>query len=162
MESSIISFIVGISIIYCVFTSLKDEGVSSENSERSAGSSKDSIQTLIDRIDWGVNLEGRLHYKSMTFLLSTAITFIIIMITHGHITLNRQFVVILCVVFLLIIAFHNFTDHHMKKNTYTNIDSNIERLRSKLGVSNTVEYMNKIPPKKTTHKQEYKQYKYTI
>jgi hypothetical protein len=61
MEEIAIGTIVASSILYCGYSALIDEGVKSNNSKKSRGSSKENIGTLLDRIDWSSSLEGRIQ-----------------------------------------------------------------------------------------------------
>jgi hypothetical protein len=163
MESPIISAMLIILIIFCFYYSLKDEGYSSENYEKSKGSPIDSVQTLIDRIDWSSSIEGRLRYNSMFFVIANTITFFLfITIYKGNFPDIRTYILALCVTYLLLIASHHFIDHHMKKYSYSNLYSNIQTLRRKLNLSNNVEFLCKNSELTDSKNTEYIPYKYSM
>lgn len=162
METGLLVAAIVCTLVYSVFLVLKDEGSKSLNATLSAGSSRESVQTIVDRLDWSINAEGRLHSKAYMYIVANAISFLVIMCIEGRVAVNKRYITVMCIVFVVLLASHSFKDHHMRKYTHANSDSNIMRLRTKLGLDNRVSELEAVDakPYPTVKRSEYKPYRY--
>jgi len=96
------------------------------------GSSKDSIGTIIDRIDWANHYKGRIPHTLRYLFCAIILTFLILFIYENSVPKFSRFIQCLFISWIVLVAFYEYTQHHGDKYAHYGIHRNTKLLRKKL------------------------------
>jgi hypothetical protein len=102
---------------------------------KSYGNINESIQTILDRTEFASHYNGRLNIETKYFFYSLILSFITSTI-HTKDVLPSPKTYIQCVftLWLVLLSFHKFFQHHSEKFGNYAINQNIKILRKKLNL----------------------------
>jgi hypothetical protein len=100
--------------------------------ERAYGKKTESADTIIERTRWANNYPGRINFPARYLFYSIVLSFLCITVYATDFQINKFFQCIF-VVWIGLIAFHNYTQHHSDKHGHYAIERNMKILKNKLG-----------------------------
>jgi len=100
----------------------------------SRGSEDDSIEELLNRLDWSSNLNERTSINERYFVCSIIVVILIIIIVYQGLPKPGMIIILFIIIFLPFYAFYNY--FYVHGDIYNNyyIKKNVDILRSKLDV----------------------------
>ena len=99
---------------------------------------KDTVKTMLDRIQWSNHHQGRLSYAPRYMLYSIFITLAASMIFLNKLPSPVVFLQMMIVTWLALMSLHSYFSHHGDKFSSYAIDQNVNNIRTELGYSNTL------------------------
>ena len=95
------------------------------------GKKQESINTLLERIDYANNYNSKINITSWISVISLVITLFICLFVYSTVT-SYNFFAIFLITFTIFRMSHNYYDHHMIKFIHYSTDKNIRIIRKKL------------------------------
>lgn len=98
------------------------------------GTIKDSIDILLNRLDYGNNIDSKLNTNSWLVLKSIILSFFLSVFLLNTIPTTRIFLSTVFIVFIILNAFKNYSKHHETNCINYFMDRNIQLIRVKLNI----------------------------
>ncbi len=99
------------------------------------GSPDESLDTLLNRIYWVADSDGRNSKWKRAFLIAVVSTFLICLILFHRVPTARELLLILLIIFITTLAVFGFFRFHADRFTPYYIRQNVALIRQKLGYS---------------------------
>jgi hypothetical protein len=102
---------------------------------KSYGNINESVQLVLDRTEFASHYKGRLNVKAKYFLYSLILSFITSTIyTESVLPSPKIYIQTVFTLWLVLLSFHRFFEHHSEKFGNYAINKNIKLLRKKLNL----------------------------
>lgn len=121
-------------LVICFRLATKEYGPNGIHNNKAYCKSKDSISTILDRIDWANNYNGRMDTFYRYIFYAIIIAFINSIVIQNNISSPLIYTQCIITTFVMLRAFHFFTQHHCDKFCSYAIDRNIKILRKRLKI----------------------------
>mgnify|MGYP001393568393 CR=1 FL=1 len=121
-------------IALCIYKVQPELGPKTQTLRMSKGTMKDSVATLLSRIQHGNKIPYSISYPYRYILIGIVLSFFMSLIWIGDITLDKVFIRSILVCFTFLLAFHNYFETHSDRFHSVYIDENVKFLRKKLKV----------------------------
>lgn len=134
MRLEIFYVLVIIVLIITHNSAVKAYSPESEYFNKGYGNKDDEIDVLLSRIGWANRYKRRIGFFARYLFYSLLIVFMLFVVCLNRVAKPQEYIsgVFLCV--FILVAFHQYTQHHCEKFGHYAIDRNIKILRKKLGV----------------------------
>ena len=131
----IIGIIIFVIKYNCIFMSPENKYIN-----KSYGNINESIQLLLDRTEFASHYKGRLNVKAKYFLYSLILSFITSTIyTESVLPSPKIYIQTVFTLWLVLLSFYRFFEHHSEKFGNYAINKNIKLLRKKLNLKKAKE-----------------------
>lgn len=132
--------LIAYTILFIIFLYVKKKASHSYNPTsayftKGYGGKKESIATLLTRTEWANNYKGRINIVWRHMAYAFLIVLILSLVLFSEVLSPQKYVQGVFTVFILLQAFHFFTQHHCEKFAHYAIDRNIKIIRKRLGLS---------------------------
>lgn len=118
----------------CIYKVQPELEPKTETLRMSKGTLKDSVSTLLSRIQHGNKIPYSISYPYRYGFIGIVLSFFMSLIWTGDIRVNKVFIRSIIVCFTFLLAFHNYFETHSDRFHSVYIDQNIKFLRKKLKV----------------------------
>jgi len=126
----IIGIIIFVIKYNCIFMSPENKYIN-----KSYGNINESVQLVLDRTEFASHYKGRLNVKAKYFLYSLILSFITSTIyTESVLPSPKIYIQTVFTLWLVLLSFHRFFEHHSEKFGNYAINKNIKLLRKKLNL----------------------------
>jgi len=139
---SIYTFIIIVILAISLFISMKNHlGGSTPSVMKGYGKKDESIQVLLDRIQWSNHYPARLNIAARYGFYAVLISFFASIIYEPK-SSTQNILQCTIIVWLILLGSHSFFGHHSDKFTAYFIDDNLNHLRNKLKVSSCIDSLS--------------------
>jgi uncharacterized membrane protein len=105
------------------------------------GNKTESVGVLLDRIQWANHYPVRTNLFFRYALYSVVISFFASVIYEKEISVQNNLQCII-IIWMLLLGFHSFFNHHADKFSSYFIDNNLNYIRSKLNIKSNIDNLS--------------------
>lgn len=129
-------FVIWFSILVVVFIVFcrQESGLEAPIFQRGYGRRSESVDVLLDRIDWSNHYKGRISPFQRNLILTLLFTPVVIIVATNAPPSPKQCIQTGFVLLILLQALYYYIDYHSEKFPHYAIDRNVNILRKKLGL----------------------------
>ena len=144
-------------VIYAVVHVRKNYGPHNDFTQLVHGTKDESVETLLQRLDYANNMNGKIHFRAWILLQSIVVTFFLSYYVYNSFCGVQTFLVIVILVMVVLLGTHTFYEHHINRFNHYFTDQNIKNIRKKLRLKTVQLIPNTISP--FDHTCDYYRYK---
>lgn len=100
------------------------------------GSSTDNVSTLLNRLDYGNNISIKMNHYKWLIIRSIILSFFVSLLLLNKLPSSKRFLSCAFIIFILLNAFRNYSDHHENRFINYFMDKDIQLIRKKLNIKN--------------------------
>lgn len=122
--------------ILCIYKIQISEycGPDSYHPSKVNGISTDNVSTLLNRLDYGNNISTKMNHNKWLIIRSIILSFFVSFLLLNKLPSSKRFLSCVFVIFILLNAFKNYSDHHETRFINYFMNKDIQLIRKKLNI----------------------------